>query len=480
MKIRLGAISSALFLSALVAISAQQPTPPAAGQAAGGGRQGQAQGQGRGNPTAPPPIQWPSPPPPSTTIAVDTGVQHMVWVVPTRGLTQPWSMAFLPDGAILITERPGCLRIVRGGRLEPDHVAGLPPIQATGLGGLMDLALHPRFSENQFVYLTYHKPAASTTVPAMTQTGACAPIQDGRGANAGLAAAPQGGRGGGGAPSVTLARGRWNGTALVDVKDIFTATAAGNPSRIVFGRDGTLFMSVGSGDPQPPYTNRASVPAQDPSSLGGKVLRLKDDGTVPPDNPFVGRPGYRPEIYSMGHRNIEGLTVNPVNGDIWASEQGPNGGDEVNVIKPGANYGWPLVSHGRFYLGPRVNEKMYMEGMEQPTIFWVPAIATSGLTFYTGDKFPNWKNNLFAGGMRQGEVPRSGHLERLDFNENWEELHREGILRELQQRIRDVRQGPDGLLYLLTAENDGALLRLEPAPMPPPPAPVGRGGRGGQ
>jgi glucose/arabinose dehydrogenase len=218
-----------------------------------------------------------------------------------------------------------------------------------------------------------------------------------------------------------------------------------------------LYMSVASGDPPQAYR------AQDPNDLSGKILRLRDDGKVPPDNPFVGRAGYRPEIYTLGHRVPLGLAINPATGDIWDCENGPNGGDEVNILAPGKNYGWPEVSYGRYYGGPRVSTNPYREGMEPPVIYWVPAIAVSGLTFYTGDRFPNWKNNLFIGGMRQGEVPRSGHLERLDFNNEWEELHREGMLRDLQQRIRDVRQGPDGLLYLLTAENDGALIRIEPA-----------------
>jgi glucose/arabinose dehydrogenase len=204
------------------------------------------------------------------------------------------------------------------------------------------------------------------------------------------------------------------------------------------------------------------MPPQDPMSLAGKTLRLKDDGTVPSDNPLVGKAGYRPEIYTMGHRNILGLTMNPQTGAIWSVENGPNGGDEVNELMPGRNYGWPVIGNGRFYLGPRVSVNPYRENMEPPVAYWVPAIAPSGLVFYTGDKFPQWKNNLFVGGMRQGEVPRSGHLERFDFNEKWEELHREGMLRDLQQRIRDVRQGPDGDLYLLTAENDGALLKIEP------------------
>ena len=242
------------------------------------------------------------------------------------------------------------------------------------------------------------------------------------------------------------------------MRDLFSAIQGGNASRIVFGKDGMVYMTVGIGDPPGAYR------AQDPNDLAGKVLRLRDDGTVPPDNPFVGRAGYRPEIYTMGHRNALGLAVQPDTGAIWECENGPNGGDEINVLLPGKNYGWPIVSYGRFYLGPRVSEKPWQEGMEQPLVFWVPAIAISGMTFYTGDKFPNWKNNVFVGGMRQGEVPRSGHLERIDFNGKWEELHRESMLRELQQRIRDVREGPDGYLYLLTAENDGALMRMEPAP----------------
>jgi glucose/arabinose dehydrogenase len=480
-RFSVGTVVTLATVLTVAGVHAQQ-TPPAGAQGRGG-----AAGAGRGAPTAPPPIQWSTPAAPTGTLALDTGVQHMIWVVPTRGLTQPWSMAFLPDGGILITERPGCLRIVRSGVLDPRHVTGLPAIQAAGLGGLMDLALHPRFSENQLVYFTYHKPAATATLAVIAPTGLCVPAQDGRGTNAGpgagggnvpaaAAAAPPAGRGGGGGQAtITLARGRWDGTGLVDVKDIFSAIPSGNASRIVFGRDGMLYMTVGYGDPPLGNPNPAAAPPQDPNNLAGKVLRLKDDGTVPPDNPFVGRAGYRPEIYTLGHRNMLGLTVHPVTGEIWESENGPNGGDEVNVLRPGKNYGWLLVSFGRFYLGPRVNEKMYQDGMEQPTIFWVPAIAPSGLTFYTGDRFPTWKNNLFVGGMRQGEVPRSGHLERIDFNDKWEELHRESMLHELQQRIRDVRQGLDGLLYLLTAENDGTLLRLEPAPAPPQP---GRGGRG--
>jgi len=404
-----------MLVLAAVASRAQQPAA--------------AKGKGKA-PTAPPGINWPSPPLADGPIVLDTGIQHQIRLIVTKGLNQPFSMAFLPDGAILITERPGRLRIVRNGVLDPNPVAGVPQVQAQGLSGLMDLALHPRFSENQWIYFTYHKPAGASAAP---------------GNNAGI---------------ITLARGRWDGTSptpgLTDVRDIFSAAQNGNASRIVFGRDGMVYMSVGVGDPP------AAAAAQDPNSLAGKVLRLRDDGSVPPDNPFVGRTGYRPEIYTLGHRNPLGLAVQPDTGAIWECENGPNGGDEINVLQAGKNYGWPVVSYGRFYLGPRVSENPWKEGMEPPLVFWVPAIAISGLTFYTGDKFPNWKNNVFVGGMRQGEVPRSGHLERIDFNDKWEELHREGMLRELQQRIRDVRQGPDGFLYLLTAENNGALMRVEP------------------
>ena len=405
---------------AVVAVRAQQP--PA-------GRQG---GPARA-PTAPPGINWPSPPLPDGPIVLDTGIQHQIRLVVTKGLNQPWSMAFLPDGGILITERPGRLRIVRNGVLDPNPIAGLPQVRAQSLAGLMDLALHPKFSENKLIYFTYHKPNAANT--------------------AGI---------------ITVARGRWDGSALADVHDIFSAIENANASRIIFGRDGMLYMTVGVGDP--PQAARA----QDPNDLAGKVLRLRDDGSVPPDNPFVGRAGYRPEIYTMGHRNALGLAVQPDTGAIWECEDGPNGGDEINILQPGKNYGWPVVSFGRFYLGPRVTEKPWQEGMEQPIVFWVPAIAISGMTFYTGDKFPNWKNNVFVGGMRQGEVPRSGHLERIDFNDKWEELHRESMLHELQNRIRDVRQGPDGLLYVLTAENNGALMRIEPAPAPAPAQPGAR------
>jgi aldose sugar dehydrogenase len=231
------------------------------------------------------------------------------------------------------------------------------------------------------------------------------------------------------------------------VTDIFNTCAPGSASRVVFGRDGMIYMSSGNASEIP------DPPPQDPADYRGKLLRLRDDGSVPP---------YKPEIYSMGHRNQLGLAVNPETGELWAGEQGPNGGDEINIIQAGKNYGWPLVSYGRSYMGGRISKPV--PGLEEPIVVWIPSIALSGLTFYTGDVFPAWKRNVFVGGLRQGEVPRTGQLQRIVFNEKWEEIRREPMLRELGQRIRDVRQGPDGYLYVLTEEDAAALIRIEPAP----------------
>ena len=347
-------------------------------------------------------------------------------VIVTKGLSHPWGLAFLPDGDMLVTERAGRLRVIRDGVLDPDPVAGVPEVlQGVRLAGLMDVALHPRFVENSLVYLTYTKPS-----------------EDGN--------------------TVAVARGRFDGASLTGVRDVFVtdtwggATAA---SRIAFGPDGMLYMTVGGAFG---VNTRASL-AQDPGSDAGKLLRLRDDGSVPDDNPFVGRAGYKPEIYSLGHRNQQGLAFHPETGVPWASEHAPQGGDEVNVILPGRNYGWPVVSYGRVYEGPRVSERPWQGGMEQPVVVWLPSIAPSGMTFYTGDRFPAWKGNLFVGALRTGRIRGTGHLERIVFNRNGEELRREWLLGDLKQRIRDVRQGPDGLLYVLTEEDEAALLRIEPA-----------------
>jgi glucose/arabinose dehydrogenase len=204
--------------------------------------------------------------------------------------------------------------------------------------------------------------------------------------------------------------------------------------------------------------------AQDLNSHAGKVLRLRDDGSVPSDNPFAGKPGHKPEVYSLGHRNSLGLAVHPGTGDVWQNENGPNGGDEINIIRPGRNYGWPLVSYGRTYPGPWQSEVFWREGFEQPVVVWIPSIAISGMAFYTGSKLPKWKGDVFVGGLRTGEIPGTGHLERILFNEKMEELRRESLLGELRQRIRDVRQGPDELIYVLTDADAGGVLRIEPAP----------------
>jgi aldose sugar dehydrogenase len=374
----------------------------------------------------PPP--WPSVPLGDGPFVLETLEQRDIRVVVmARGFTQPRSLAFLPDGAILITERAGRLRIVRNGVLDPEPIAGVPEVVSRGtMAGLMSIALHPDFDRNRWIYISYHKP-----------------VHGSLGSNA-------------------IVRGTWDGRALTDVRDIFVSDDVDmEVSRLAFGRDGMLYMTVGGPGTGPEVS---LMRAQNGGDHAGKVLRFRDDGSVPPDNPFVGRPGYKPEIYTVGHRNQLGLAVNPYTGELWATEQGPNGGDEVNILQQGRNYGWPVVSDGRDYLGPFISPSPYREGMERPHILWVPSIAASGMEFYTGDRFPAWQRNLFVGGMREGEVPRTGQLIRIVFNENWEELRREPLLRQIGQRIRDVRQGPDGLLYVITAEDDAALLRIEPVP----------------
>jgi aldose sugar dehydrogenase len=393
----------------LVAVGATQGTQTGGTQAAGG------PGQQRG------PVAIPAPALGAGPFIFDTAEQHKIRVVVvTKGLSHPWSLAFLPDGSMLVTERAGRLRLVRNGTLDPQPISGVPKVHAQRLAGLLDVALHPRFDMNKFVYLSYNQSNAKGVTTA-------------------------------------LARGRLEGNALVDVRDIFVADAyednPGAASRIIFARDGTLFMALGGA---------VTMVAQRPSDHMGKVVRLRDDGSVPPDNPFVGKAGYKPEIFSLGHRNQLGLAVHPQTGAIWEHENGPNGGDEVNILLPGRNYGWPVVSWGRAYEGPRVSEMPTQKGMEDPLLVWIPSIAPSGMTFYTAERFPSWKGNLFVGALQFGEIAGTGHLQRIVFNEKTEEMRREMLLTELRQRIRDVRQGPDGLLYVLTDEDDGALLRIEP------------------
>jgi glucose/arabinose dehydrogenase len=304
--------------------------------------------------------------------------------------------------------------------LQPEPLAGIPNVRAVGTAGLFDVVLHPKFAENKLVYFTYTKPGDN------------------------------------GQFATTLARGRLSDAGLTEVHDLFSGernTLTGG-SRIAFGPDGSIYMTLSAtiGDA-----------AQDPGSDYGKILRLRDDGSVPDDNPFVHRAGYEPEIFSMGHRDQLGLAFRPATDELYSCENGPNGGDKINLVLPGRNSGWPVVSYGRTNPGPRVSDVPWREGFEVPFVVWVPLIAPSGLTFYSGSQFPAWKGNLFVGGMKYGELPVTGRLERVVFNDKMEEIRRESLLTDLKQRIRDVRQGPDGFLYVLTEEEDGALLRIEPA-----------------
>jgi len=357
----------------------------------------------------------------------ETAEQHGIRVsVVARGLVNPWSLLWLPDGSMLVTERPGRLRLVRDGVLDPQPLAGLPAVHAVRLSGFMDIALHPGFAENGFLYFTYSKPRED------------------------------------GLLATVLGRARLDlGTHMLrEVEDVFVAEPwwdgrGGSASRIVFDADGLLYMSVGS-------SGEEVSQGQETDIHKGKILRLRDDGSPPPDNPFVGRAGYRPEIYSLGHRNSLGLIVHPGTGAIWNAEMGPQGGDEINVVRPGGNYGWPLVSMGRDYEGPWQG-RFEMAGMEGPLVYWMPSISVSGLLVYDGDRFPAWRGNAFVGAMTVGRLPTTGHLQRVVFNDNGEEIRREILLWDLHQRVRDVRQGPDGLLYLLTDEADGAILRIEPS-----------------
>jgi glucose/arabinose dehydrogenase len=364
----------------------------------------------------------------------DTAEQHTLKVtVVARGLVHPFSLAFLPNGDALVTERGARLRVIRGAtspqaRVDADPVAGLPQMPAFRTGGLQEVALHPKFATNGLIYFTYNK--AGDVNPANPQQRQSA---------------------------ITLARGKFDGKALANVQELFVGDFqnGASGSRLAFSPDGMVYITTGA-----PFGEQA----QKTDTVYGKVLRLRDDGTVPADNPFVGRPGYRPEVFSMGHRDQLGLTIHPTTGVVLSAEHGPNGGDEINVILPGRNYGWPKWSFGRTYEGPRWSETPLGPGIEQPLILWIPSIAPTGLTFYTGDRFPAWKGNLFVGSARRGEVPRTGGLERVVVTDKMEELRRETLLTELHQRIRDVRQGPDGLIYVVTDEDDGALLRLEPEP----------------
>lgn len=344
-----------------------------------------------------------------------------------QGLDHPWSLAFLPDGTMLVTERPGRLRRVRMDGSVSRPIEGLPVVDARGQGGLLEVALDPAFTVNRRIYLSYAEP--------------------GSGAESGL-----------------------NGTAVVrgtltkdldrleDLRVIFRQVpkrrSSGHfGSRLVFGRDGTLFITLGD-------RQLFRDEAQNPASHLGKVVRIRADGGLPADNPFLGRPGYAPEIWSLGHRNIQGAALHPETGELWTSEHGPQGGDEVNLTRAGRNYGWPRISFGCEYGSPvgnctPVGGATTAPGLEQPAAYWVPvSIAPSGMAFCTGDRYPEWRGNLFMGALA-GKA-----LWRLEL-QGTKVVSREPLLKDLQMRIRDVRQGPDGWLYLLTDEARGRILRLE-------------------
>jgi glucose/arabinose dehydrogenase len=343
-------------------------------------------------------------------------------VVPVAtGLIRPWHIAFLPDGhTMLVTESPGRVRMIRDGVLDPRPVAGWPnpALKARTTNSVL---VHPKFTENHFVYLSYQK-------------------EDAKGSSTTLA----------------LARGRLDGTTISDVRDLFVAdaweTGGAIAGRSEFGPDGMVYMAIGDRDRNVVSDDRSfRMRAQDLGSHIGKVLRLRDDASVPPDNPFVGRAGAKPEIYTYGHRNIFGLAWHPQTRALWACEIGPLGGDELNVLLPGRNYGWPVVSLGKIYTGNQASEQSwYQPGMEMPVMYWMPAVSPSGLAFYTGDRIPAWKGHLFMGALSGQQ------LQRIAFNQPLQAERRESLLTQLDVRVRDVRQGPDGYLYVATEKASDA------------------------
>ncbi|NIR84659.1 MAG: PQQ-dependent sugar dehydrogenase [Gammaproteobacteria bacterium] len=337
-------------------------------------------------------------------------------VTVVEGLEHPWGLAFLPDGRMLVTERRGRLRLIDNGALHPRPLAGVPRVAVQGQGGLLDVAIHPQFERNRWVYLSY-------------------------------AAAGAGGAG------TEVARARLVGHRLEDTEIVFRALpkAGGGRhfgSRLLFGADGLLYITLGD------RGERDS--AQDPSGHPGSIIRVHADGSVPADNPLVGRAPARPEIFTYGNRNVQGIALQPDTGIVWAHEHGPQGGDELNVVRAGANYGWPIVTYGRNYgTGTQIGEGTQQAGMTPPVRYWVPSIAPSGMAFYSGDAFPRWRGDLFVGALK------FRLLVRLEI-EDGRVVEEERMLTDILGRIRDVRSGPDGFLYLLTDESEGVLARLEP------------------
>lgn len=360
---------------------------------------------------------------------------HDYRVVPVaEDLVQPWSMAWLPNGDMLITEKPGRLRMVRDGELLPEAIPGTPEVLYKGQGGLFEVVPHPDFNDNQWVYLTFAKPNANE-------------VDDGS--------------------TTAIARGRLQDGRLTNVVELFAAQATGfghYGGKLVFDGEGHMFLTLG--DRQDfSFGDREALmahSAQDRSNHQGVIVRLNDDGTVPDDNPFVGVDSVLPEIWSYGHRSPQGLAIHPITGDLWESEHGPQGGDEINLIEPGNNYGWPVVGRGVNYgaFGRPIHVGISEEGMTSPTNFWVPSIATSGLMIYSGDKFPMWVGDIFSGGLI-GE-----QLARVHLDDEYRNVVMEETLAYDMGRIRDVRQGPDGYIYLALSDRQAGpspIVRLEPA-----------------
>jgi aldose sugar dehydrogenase len=355
------------------------------------------------------------PPAPQPAKLVDTGFKVTEIA---KGLDHPWSMAFLPDGSMLVTERVGRLRLIKGGSLLPQAIPGVPSVHTGSQAGLFDIVLHPNFALNNIVYLTY---ASGTKAANGTK----------------------------------VARARFDGSRLEDLQVIFAAMPLKDTDnhyggRMAFLPDGTFLLTIGEG-----FEYREK--AQDLTSDLGKIVRLNQDGTVPRDNPFIGQAPVRPEIYTWGHRNPQGLVFDVQSGTIYETEHGPRGGDELNIIVAHKNYGWPVITYGMDYSGAYVSPYTQRAGLEQPVIYWTPSIAPSGLAMYRGDKFPAWKGDLFAGALA------FKHLRRIHLDEHGNVVGQEQLLNDLHWRIREVRAAPDGFLYVCTDETDGRVLRLEPA-----------------
>jgi len=352
-----------------------------------------------------------APPPPADT-------QFSITTI-AEGLEHPWGMAFLPDGRILVTERPGRLRLIKQGKLLEEEIDGLPSISDYGQGGLLDVVLHPDYKNNGWIYFSYAASEDGFSLKAGTEVG----------------------------------RGRLVNNRIVDWQHLFKLKLKTNKrqhfgSRLVFDRNNKLYITLGD--------RGQRFRAQDLNDHAGSVIRLNDDGSIPSDNPFVGQKNKQAEIYSYGHRNIQGATLNPQTGKLWTHEHGPQGGDELNIIEAGKNYGWPIITYGKEYgSGDDIGEGTHKAGMQQPLYHWVPSIAPSGMAFYNGDKFPDWQGNLFIGSLK------FKLLVRLQL-EGDKVVSEQRLLKNKLGRIRDVQVGPDGYIYLLTDATDGKLVRIQP------------------